>query len=87
MGIVRYLAPDTDAYVASVRRHAAEFEAQTGHRLEVRILESDEYFSNRIGPLLTNSGGPGESGLPLSGQRSRQPGTASSRAVSRPSSA
>jgi multiple sugar transport system substrate-binding protein len=48
MGTVRYLAPDTDAYVASVQRHAAEFEAQTGHRLEVRILESDEYYSNRI---------------------------------------
>ena len=53
MGIVRYLAPDTDAYVASVQRHAGEFEAQTGHRLEVRILASDEYFSNRIGPLLS----------------------------------
>jgi multiple sugar transport system substrate-binding protein len=53
MGIVRYLAPDTDAYVASVQRHAGEFEAQTGHRLEVRIVASDEYFSNRIGPRLT----------------------------------
>jgi multiple sugar transport system substrate-binding protein len=52
MGIVRYLAPDTDAYVASVQRHAPEFEAQTGHRLEVRVLASDEYFSNRIGHLL-----------------------------------
>ena len=30
MGVVRYLAPDTDAYVASVQRHAAEFEAQQG---------------------------------------------------------
>jgi multiple sugar transport system substrate-binding protein len=53
MGTVRYLAPDTDAYVASVQRHAAEFEARTGHRLEIRILESDEYFSNRIGPRLS----------------------------------
>lgn len=53
MGIVRYLAPDTDAYVASAQRHADEFEAQTGHRLEVRVLTSDEYFSNRIGPLLS----------------------------------
>jgi multiple sugar transport system substrate-binding protein len=52
-GIVRYLAPDTDAYVASVQLHADEFETQTGHRLEVRILDSDEYFSNRIGPLLS----------------------------------
>ncbi len=52
MGIVRYLAPDTDAYVASVQRHADEFEAETGHRLEVRVLTSDEYFSNLIGPQL-----------------------------------
>jgi multiple sugar transport system substrate-binding protein len=52
MGIVRYLAPDTDAYVASVQRHAREFESQTGHRLEIRILGSDEYFSNRIGARL-----------------------------------
>ena len=53
MGTVRYLAPDTDAYVASVQRHAREFEAQSGHRLEVRILASDEYFSNRIGPRIS----------------------------------
>ena len=49
MGVVRFLAPDTDAYVASVQRHAQEFERSTGHRLEFRILSSDEYFSNRIG--------------------------------------
>jgi multiple sugar transport system substrate-binding protein len=53
MSVVRFLAPDTDAYVASVQRHAPEFEALTGHRLEVRILASDEYFSNRIGALLS----------------------------------
>jgi multiple sugar transport system substrate-binding protein len=53
MGVVRYLAPDTDAYVASVQRHAGEFEAHTGHRLDIRILESDEYFSNQIGPRLS----------------------------------
>ena len=33
----------------SVQRHAHEFERDTGHRLEFRILSSDEYFSNRIG--------------------------------------
>ena len=27
----------------------SEFERSTGHRLEFRILSSDEYFSNRIG--------------------------------------
>ena len=53
MGVVRFLAPDTDAYVASVQRHAREFEAQSGHRLDVRILGSDEYFSNRIGSHLS----------------------------------
>jgi multiple sugar transport system substrate-binding protein len=53
MGTVRYLAPDTDAYVASVQRHAGEFESQSGHRLEIRILGSDEYFSNRIGSRLS----------------------------------
>jgi ABC-type glycerol-3-phosphate transport system substrate-binding protein len=29
MGIVRYLAPDTDAYVASVQRHTSEFERRS----------------------------------------------------------
>ena len=53
MGVVRFLAPDTDAYVASVQRHAREFEAQSGHRLDVRILGSDDYFSNRIGSHLS----------------------------------
>jgi multiple sugar transport system substrate-binding protein len=45
---VSFLAPDTDAYVASVRRHAAEFEGRTGLELELRIVPSDEYFSNEI---------------------------------------
>ena len=53
MGVVRYLAPDTDAYVASVQRHAREFESQSGHRLDVRILGSDKYFSNRIASQLS----------------------------------
>ena len=52
MRSVRFLGPDTDAYVASVERHAAEFEAQTGIALEVRIVPSDLYFSNRIHHLL-----------------------------------
>jgi multiple sugar transport system substrate-binding protein len=45
---VLFLAPDTDAYVASVQRHTAEFEEQTGLELDVRIIPSDEYFSNQI---------------------------------------
>ena len=52
MTAVRFLGPDTDAYVASVERHAAEFEEQTGIELDVRIIPSDEYFSNRIHHLL-----------------------------------
>jgi multiple sugar transport system substrate-binding protein len=49
---VRFLGPDTDAYVASVERHAGEFEQQTGLGLDLRIIPSDEYFSNRIHHLL-----------------------------------
>ncbi len=53
---VRFLGPDTDAYVASVERHAAEFEEQTGIGLEIRIVPSDLYFSNRIHHLLEGDG-------------------------------
>jgi multiple sugar transport system substrate-binding protein len=53
---VRFLGPDTDAYVASVQRHAAEFEEQTGIALEVRIVPSDLYFSNKIHHLLDGDG-------------------------------
>jgi len=49
---VRFLGPDTDAYVASVQRHAAEFEVQTGLGLDIRIVPSDLYFSNDIRHLL-----------------------------------
>jgi multiple sugar transport system substrate-binding protein len=49
---VRFLGPDTDAYVASVQRHASEFEDQTGISLEIQIVPSDEYFSNQIHHLL-----------------------------------
>lgn len=49
---VRFLAPDTDAYVASVQRHAVEFEETTGIELEVEIVPTDLYFSNRIHHLL-----------------------------------
>jgi multiple sugar transport system substrate-binding protein len=50
--LVRFLGPDTDAYVASVERHAAEFEEQSGLRIDVRIVPSDLYFSNNIRHLL-----------------------------------
>ena len=49
---MRFLGPDTDAYVASVQRHASEFEERSGIALEIQIVPSDEYFSNRIHHLL-----------------------------------
>ena len=53
---VRFLGPDTDAYVASVERHAPEFEERTGLELDVRIVPSDLYFSNGIHHLLDGDG-------------------------------
>lgn len=53
---VRFLGPDTDAYVASVERHAAEFEESTGIGLEIQIVPSDLYYSNRIHHLLDGDG-------------------------------
>jgi multiple sugar transport system substrate-binding protein len=52
---VRFLAPDTDAYVESVRRHAAEFVERTGLELDIRIVPSDEYFSNEIHGYLSGA--------------------------------
>src|SRR3954453_1847103 len=49
---MRFLGPDTDAYVASVERHAAEFEGQSGLTLDLRIVPSDLYYSNEIRHLL-----------------------------------
>jgi multiple sugar transport system substrate-binding protein len=45
---VTFLAPDTDAYVASVHRHVAEFTERTQIAVDVEILDSDSYFSNAI---------------------------------------
>src|SRR5262245_54299033 len=52
MGQVRFLGPDTDAFVSSVERHRDEFETSTGLSLDVQIIPSDLYFSNRIETLL-----------------------------------
>jgi multiple sugar transport system substrate-binding protein len=54
---VRFLGPDTDAYVASVQRHADEFVERTGIELELRIVPSDLYYSNRIEHLLDGEEG------------------------------
>ncbi len=48
MGTINFFAPDTDAFVASVIRHVPEFEAQSGERVSLTIIPSDEYFSNQI---------------------------------------
>ena len=76
---VRFLGPDTDAYVASVERHAAEFEEESGISLELEIVPSDLYFSNRIQHLLDGQRlgrrvhvGPGP-GLGASRRRIRAP--------------
>jgi len=53
MGEIRFLGADQDAYCASVQRHAAEFEEQSGHRVHVRLIDSDEYFSNQLGQYLS----------------------------------
>jgi multiple sugar transport system substrate-binding protein len=54
---VRFLGPDTDAFVASVERHAAEFEEESGLELDIRIVPSDLYFSNDIRHLLDGADG------------------------------
>lgn len=51
-----FLAPDTDAYVASVQRHVGEFTARTGISVDVRLVDSDMYFSNNIHSELDGDG-------------------------------
>jgi len=53
---IRFLAPDTDAFVASVQRHVAEFQRETGHTADLKIIGSDLYFSNKIHPFLEGVG-------------------------------
>ena len=57
MASVTFLAPDTDAFVASVARHLPEFERLTGHTASLRIIGSDLYFSNDIHAFLTGDDG------------------------------
>jgi multiple sugar transport system substrate-binding protein len=56
MAGVRFFGPDTDAFVDSVVRHADEFRSETGLDLDLRIIPSDEYFSNAIHPYLEGEG-------------------------------
>ena len=53
MGVVRFLAPDTDAYVASVQRHAARVRGASRAPPRRRASSAaTSYFSNRIRPHL-----------------------------------
>jgi multiple sugar transport system substrate-binding protein len=52
MAKLTFLGCDTDAYCASVARHLRSFEESTGHQVQLRILDNDEYFANRLGPYL-----------------------------------
>ncbi|MCC2593843.1 extracellular solute-binding protein [Tessaracoccus sp. OS52] len=56
METVRFLGPDTDAYVASVVKHADEFTEQTGIGLETTIVASDDYFAGNIQGALAEPG-------------------------------
>ena len=57
MAGITFFAPDTDAFVDSVVKHIAEYEEQTGDKVRLRIISSDEYFSNQIQGYLAEAGG------------------------------
>lgn len=57
MSKITFFAPDTDAFVDSVVKHIKEYEAQSGDEVRLRIIESDEYFSNQIQGYLAEEGG------------------------------
>ncbi|MDX6596532.1 MAG: multiple sugar transport system substrate-binding protein [Gaiellales bacterium] len=56
MAHITFLAPDTDAYVASVQRHLSEFTERTRIAVDVEIVDSDTYFSNAIHDRLAGGG-------------------------------
>lgn len=56
MAVVRFLAPDTDLFVASVLAHAGEFTERTGLTLEPTILASDDFFANAVRDRLVRPG-------------------------------
>ena len=56
MNQIVFLAPDTDAYVASVQRHVGEFTGSTGISVDIRLVDSDTYFSNAIHGELAGDG-------------------------------
>lgn len=52
MADVRFLGCNQDAFCASVARHIGEFEEASGHRVDVRLIDNDEYFTNKLAPYL-----------------------------------
>ncbi len=52
MADIRFLGCDQDAYCASVARHVAEFEETSGHRVDVRLIDNDDYFTNELAQYL-----------------------------------
>ncbi len=52
MAEIRFLGCDNDVFCASVAARAAEFEQLSGHRVTVRLLGNDDYYTNKLSPYL-----------------------------------
>ena len=57
MAKITFFAPATDAFVDRVVKHIKEYEEMTGDTVTLRIIGSDEYFSNQIEGYLDEEGG------------------------------
>jgi multiple sugar transport system substrate-binding protein len=64
MAEIRFLGCDNDVFCASVAARAAEFEQLSGHRVTVRLLGNDDYYTNKLSPYL---GGPSPADVYMSG--------------------
>ena len=52
MAEIRFLGCDNDVFCANVAARAAEFEQLSGHRVTVRLLGNDDYYTNKLSPYL-----------------------------------
>ena len=52
MAEIRFLGCDNDVFCANVAARAAEFERVSGHRVTVRLLGNDDYYTNKLSPYL-----------------------------------
>ncbi len=57
MSKITFFAPDTDAFVESIAIHLKEYENATGDQVTMRIITSDEYYSNQIQGYLAEEDG------------------------------